>query len=236
MGKPNHLWAGNWERESAAHGDELARHRAELADREPAEIAGPEAPLADSAASESRRGPRTRVALLIGLGALVVAGVAIALFGSGSSKPKLASRPPAATTPHAPTLTIPSFPQQPAIPQQQPPVTTTQAPPPTTTQPTQVMPPALTADARWLGVTFSMLPQGGVTIDTVTRGGAADAAGIEPGDQLSQLDGRPISTFDDVLRAFAGVHPGSQIEIVVDRGSAIFTTSFPMPARPRTGP
>jgi putative serine protease PepD len=98
------------------------------------------------------------------------------------------------------------------------------------------LPPGLAADARWLGVEFSMLPQGGVTIETVTRGGAADNAGLAPGDALSQIDGHPINTLENIVSAFKSLRPGSQITITVDRGSTIYTTSFPMPPRPPKGP
>jgi membrane-associated protease RseP (regulator of RpoE activity) len=234
MGNPRHLWSGNWESDSAAHADELARRRAALGGQDAGEEELPPAP-AEEPQRTARRGPRTRVALLVGVGALIVAAAAVALFGSGSSKPKTASRPQTKTAAQAPTLTLPTFP---SVPPQQPPSTTAPAPPPTTTQAAHATPPppGLAADARWLGVEFAMLPQGGVTIETVTRGGAADNAGLEPGDALSQIDGRPINTFEDIVKAFAPLHPGSQITIIVNRGSTIYTTSFPMPPRPPKGP
>jgi membrane-associated protease RseP (regulator of RpoE activity) len=257
MGNPKHLWSGNWERDSAERADELARQRAALQGQGPAQNA-PEERLAPAEPRAPRQvpkpGSRTRVALLVGLAALVVAGAAIALLGSGGSgKPKLASQthaptaqvpfgfapptttPPPTTKPTPPPTTTPTPP--PTATPSQPPTTTTPTPP-ATTQPTQVTPPppGLAADARWLGVQFAVLPQGGVTIETVTRGGAADTAGLEPGDALSQINGRPITNFDDVMKAFAPVRPGSQMTITVNRGSTIFTTSFPMPPRPPKGP
>ena len=85
---------------------------------------------------------------------------------------------------------------------------------------------------RWLGVQFASLPHGGVSIETVTPNGAGALGGLEPGDVVSQIGDRSIYALGDAARAIDRLNPGDQAVITVNRGSAIFTTSFPMPARP----
>lgn len=54
-------------------------------------------------------------------------------------------------------------------------------------------------------------------VETVLPGGAAEAAGIKPGDLITAIDGAPIRSFDEVPRIVA-LNAGNELEIVVDRG------------------
>jgi hypothetical protein len=91
---------------------------------------------------------------------------------------------------------------------------------------------AVTEAERWLGVQLVPLNRGGVVIETVNQSGAGAAAGLEPGDVISQIDNRSIFSIDDAARAIDGLNPGAQALITVNRGSTIYSTSFPMPPRP----
>jgi membrane-associated protease RseP (regulator of RpoE activity) len=93
---------------------------------------------------------------------------------------------------------------------------------------------ALNEAQRWLGVQLVPLARGGVAIETVSQNGTGAAAGLEPGDVLSQIDGHSIFTVSDAARAIDAMSPGDQAVIVINRGSEIYSTSFPMP--PRSGP
>jgi membrane-associated protease RseP (regulator of RpoE activity) len=90
---------------------------------------------------------------------------------------------------------------------------------------------ALNEAQRWLGVQLVPLAHGGVAIETVSQAGAGAAAGLEPGDVLSQIDGHSIFTLSDAARAIDAMSPGDQALIVINRGSEIYSTSFPMPPR-----
>jgi membrane-associated protease RseP (regulator of RpoE activity) len=90
---------------------------------------------------------------------------------------------------------------------------------------------ALNEAQRWLGVQLVPLTHGGVAIETVSQTGAGAAAGLEPGDVLSQIDGHSIFTLGDAARAIDAMSPGDQAVIVINRGSEIYSTSFPMPPR-----
>jgi serine protease DegQ len=85
---------------------------------------------------------------------------------------------------------------------------------------------------RWLGVQLAPLAHGGVSIETVNQSGAGAYAGLEPGDVISQIDNHSIFSLGDAARAIDGLSPGDQALITVNRGSAIYSTSFPMPPRP----
>jgi regulator of sigma E protease len=54
-------------------------------------------------------------------------------------------------------------------------------------------------------------------VETVLPGGAAEAAGIKPGDIITAIDGAPIRSFDEVPRIVA-LNAGNELEIVVNRG------------------
>ncbi len=56
----------------------------------------------------------------------------------------------------------------------------------------------------------------GWTVGDVTLDSAAAGAGIEPGDKVVEVDGTPITTFDDLI-AEVGPRPGEQVDIVVER-------------------
>jgi regulator of sigma E protease len=54
-------------------------------------------------------------------------------------------------------------------------------------------------------------------VETVIPGGAAEAAGIKPGDIITSIDGAPIRSFDEVPRIVA-LNAGNELDIVVNRG------------------
>src|SRR3546814_3914628 len=52
-------------------------------------------------------------------------------------------------------------------------------------------------------------------------GSAAAAAGIVAGDRIVSLNGREMSTFDDI-RLFAQIRPGEPVTILIDRQGRLF--------------
>ena len=59
-------------------------------------------------------------------------------------------------------------------------------------------------------------------ISAVAPGSAAEQAGLQPGDQITALDGRQIVNFNDVVQ-YVSVRAGQEIEISVDRGGVPVT-------------
>ncbi|MGV3486463.1 MAG: PDZ domain-containing protein [Planctomycetaceae bacterium] len=68
----------------------------------------------------------------------------------------------------------------------------------------------------FLGVRCNALPAT-CQIDTVVEGGAAEKAGLEPGDIIEQIDGIPIERFADLQLQVGKHRPGDEIDILFDR-------------------
>jgi hypothetical protein len=97
-------------------------------------------------------------------------------------------------------------------------------------------PAAIASIQRWLGVQLTDVPNRGVVFETITPNGLAAAEGFEPGDTLAQIDNHAINGYGDIVKVFSTVKPADQIAITVNRGSSVYTASFPMPPRPSGGP
>ena len=72
----------------------------------------------------------------------------------------------------------------------------------------------------WLGVEARDLPPNlgrGVGIAGVLRGGPADAAGIQPGDIILSVAGKPVTDSVSLMTAVASADPGSTVEIRLRR-------------------
>ncbi|MCZ3386728.1 MAG: trypsin-like peptidase domain-containing protein [Actinomycetia bacterium] len=59
--------------------------------------------------------------------------------------------------------------------------------------------------------------------DAVTPGGAADIAGVEPGDVIVAVDGESIETYEEFVVLVRSQQPGEQISLQVDRGNELVT-------------
>src|SRR5262249_27387047 len=98
-------------------------------------------------------------------------------------------------------------------------------------------PAAASAAPGWLGVDTTSFPLGGgAMVVDVAAGGPAEAAGLQPGDVITQIDSRPVATPADVASAIAGMHPGQQVEIGYTRGPITYTTQATLAARSAASP
>jgi hypothetical protein len=68
-------------------------------------------------------------------------------------------------------------------------------------------------------------PDSGVPVVAVAAGSPAEAAGLKPGDALTELDGRWTTSVADAFAAAAGVRPGRAVEAVVRRDGKALTLS-----------
>ena len=200
MSSPRHLWSGDWELESAAAREELAR-RAQI--EEPAQTA-PDLPPAPSRRSAYARAAawlrelprriarwlarlghalartgrgRRRVALLVVLLTLLTAGAA---YGVTS----LLAGGQGTTMGNA---------------------------------------------HHWLGIDVAGSPFG-IVITDVVPGSPAAKAGLEPLDLINEIDNQPVTSVDGVSTALDGLHPGSRVEIQFSRGPISYTTSATLAA------
>jgi len=61
------------------------------------------------------------------------------------------------------------------------------------------------------GVQVLAEPEAGV--EAVTNGGPADQAGIEPGDVILAIDGRPVTHPNELIVAIRAKAPGDEVEL-----------------------
>ncbi|MFZ5542127.1 MAG: DegQ family serine endoprotease [Pseudomonadota bacterium] len=76
----------------------------------------------------------------------------------------------------------------------------------------------------------------GALVRSVESGGPAEKAGVEPGDIITKVDGRPVEKSTDVQRMIGGTKPGSRIQLqVFRRGSHRDVTVMVGEFEPETG-
>jgi hypothetical protein len=107
--------------------------------------------------------------------------------------------------------------------------------------------PAASAGPPWLGVDMTsssplvgLLPPGagstplagGVIVTNVVAGSPASAAGLEPGDVITEVDNTPVASPSEVTNAVNAKRVGDEIEIQYQRGLAVFTAVATLTARP----
>jgi serine protease Do len=90
----------------------------------------------------------------------------------------------------------------------------------------------------WLGVNIHERDVGGaqrgaVVVDVLPRSPAAQA-GIQAGDRLLAVNGRPIETYLQLLRRVALVPPGHEAKLTLQRGSAVREVPVRLGTRPST--
>jgi serine protease Do len=73
----------------------------------------------------------------------------------------------------------------------------------------------------------------GVFVSSVTRGGPAARADVQPGDIVTAIDGRAVSNFEDLIGyLITETIPGQNVEIEIWRENELRTTSLTVGARP----
>lgn len=72
----------------------------------------------------------------------------------------------------------------------------------------------------------------GIIITAVDRNGPAERAGIIPGDIITRINGKPISTVPDIMNVVAERRPGEIIEIYGYRERQSFTANVKLGERP----
>jgi S1-C subfamily serine protease len=88
----------------------------------------------------------------------------------------------------------------------------------------------------WLGVELANAPVRGALVSSVIPGSPAAAAGIRPGDLITQLDTEPIVAPAVFVSALSGLQPGDRVDIQVQRGFSQFTAHVKLGSRPVHSP
>jgi serine protease DegS len=73
---------------------------------------------------------------------------------------------------------------------------------------------------------------GGVTVVNILVKSPAYEAGIRPGDVISELDGEPLKSSQDLVSKLAAIKPGSQVEITGAHGRELYKRKLAVIERP----
>ncbi len=100
-----------------------------------------------------------------------------------------------------------------------------------------------TVQHPYVGVDLNPNSTGGAQISTtpdsqgnapVRPGGPAASAGLQPGDLITAIDGKPIATTDQFIETVAKYSPGQTITLTVKRGGATKQIKVKLGTRPNT--
>ena len=83
----------------------------------------------------------------------------------------------------------------------------------------------------YLGVTTSTDPNG-ARIEEVTPGSPAAGAGLNVGDVIRRIEGRPVRDPDDVAQAISDLEPGDEVDLTVSRNGIERAESLELGTRP----
>jgi hypothetical protein len=207
MSAPRHLWSGDWQLQSSAHRDELAAGRARTASP-----ADPEPPVAPERPRTPSRTVRELLRALAGrLRALVRR---IRRFPLGTRRQRgIAILAVAATL----LLAGAAYAVTSAV-------VGGGSGGPTST--------IASGSGAWLGIDVASSPGGGVMVVDVFPGSPAQAAGMEPGDVITQINGHPVFTPSDVTSAIAHMQPGDQVQLQFQGSGTTYSAAVPLAARP----
>ena len=88
----------------------------------------------------------------------------------------------------------------------------------------------------WLGVATASLPaaSGAIIVDVVP-GSPADAAGLQPGEVITEIDNHPVNAPADLESALARLRPGQHVQLGYQVGASTYTTQVTLQSRP-SGP
>lgn len=104
-----------------------------------------------------------------------------------------------------------------------------------TTKPSQ--PPVVASGGQaWLGIRLANAGVRGALVSSVASGSPAAAAGIRPGDLITQLDTEPIVAPAVFVSAISGLQPGDKIDIQLQRGASQYTTQVVLGSHPARTP
>jgi PDZ domain-containing protein len=101
---------------------------------------------------------------------------------------------------------------------------------------TQPQPVARNPGQAWLGIRLANAPVRGALVSVVERGSPAAAAGIRPGDLITQLDTEPIVAPAVFVSAISGLQPGDRVDIQLQRGASQYTTQVVLASQPARTP
>lgn len=85
----------------------------------------------------------------------------------------------------------------------------------------------------WMGVSTQPAPTGGAQVAEVTSNSPASKAGLRPGDVIKKIDGKRVSTPEDVSKAVTESEIGAALSVEVQRGEGSRSLDVTLENRPR---
>jgi hypothetical protein len=223
MSAPRHLWSGEWESESESAAEEVDRRRGLRRRAEAAPEAAPEhVPAQPRRQRRSLRRDATRA-----IAALLAAWRSIA--ARAARWPAGVRSRLAAISPRQVGLTLLATVAGAAVALGAAALAGGSGSSHAGTGATTSGPPA-----AWLGVqtTTSTAAVPGALIELIEPGGPAERAGLMPGDVITEVDGRPITTPGDLARTLAAKQPGEQVQLQVNRVGQTIVIDTTLGSRP----
>src|SRR4051812_14430942 len=90
-------------------------------------------------------------------------------------------------------------------------------------------------ERAYMGVRNGTPPdRSGAVVDSVVPNGPAQRGGLQPGDKITDIDGKKISSSEDVSAAVTAPKPGEQAKVTVVRGSDRRPLTIDLGTRPDT--
>jgi hypothetical protein len=86
----------------------------------------------------------------------------------------------------------------------------------------------------YLGVTLESRSRNAAVVRSVAAGSPAEQAGLQPGDTIEALNGRRVSSYQNLLDSVAAMQPGEQLDIEVSRRINVRTQAV-LDGRPADG-
>lgn len=97
--------------------------------------------------------------------------------------------------------------------------------------------PAVGTGAQaWLGIKLANAGVRGALVSSVVPGSPAAAAGIRPGDLITELDTEPIVAPAVFVSAISGLQPGDKVDIQLERGASHYSTQVTLTSSPARNP
>ncbi len=99
------------------------------------------------------------------------------------------------------------------------------------------------AQNAYVGVSLDSQVPGGAAVSTASQssqpivpGGPAAKAGLQPGDLITAINGKPISSVDQFIATIATYSPGNTVTLTVKRGGQTKTVKLTLGAQPASPP
>jgi putative serine protease PepD len=88
----------------------------------------------------------------------------------------------------------------------------------------------------YLGVELNGTSAGGAGVSGVTQGGPAAIAGLQSGDVVTAINGKPVTTTDQLIATVDTFSPGDTVTLTVSRGGTTHQITVRLGTRPAQAP